>query len=132
MSCGHAGKDCLIVYAPIRVTKRMAGLYVRIRNKLSVDELSVWIVLLHRLHSRLVAACSFIRSGQSKPNFVVLHDLMVLLLEQPCSLPIRRKPEVEPCEPRIRSTIGVLEHPIAEASGPPSLKKEFAHLPSAL
>src|SRR5207245_1803545 len=68
-----------------------------------------------------------IRSFQSIPDVVVLHDPMVLPLEQSRSLPFRWNPELEARQPCVRSAIGVLEHAIAEPSGPPKLKKKFAH-----
>src|SRR5437764_10522525 len=102
----------------------MPWLQVRVRNKLSVKELSVRVIFLHHLHSLLVAGCPFIRSSQSVPDVVVLHDRMVLPLEQSRSLPFRWNPELEARQPRVRGAIGVLEHAIAEPSGPPKLKKK--------
>jgi hypothetical protein len=78
----HTCEDCLIICASVRVTKRMPRLQVRVRSKFSVNELSVRVIFLHRLHSLLVASCPFIRSFQSIPDVVVLHDPMVLPLEQ--------------------------------------------------
>src|SRR6267142_6455580 len=109
------------------MTQRMSRLHVRVRGSLNVQALSVRIVLLHCPQSLLVASVVFIRRGQSKPDVVVLHNTMGLLLEQSCSFPLRWDPELDTRQPRIGSAIGVLEHPIAESSAPPQLKKKFAH-----
>src|SRR6516162_5053041 len=114
----HAGEDCRIVSASIRMTKRMTGRYVRVRSNLNVDQFSVRVVFPDRLYSLLVACDAFIRGHQRQPDFIVFHNFMDLVSEQSRPFPIGWKPEFETSQPRISSTICVLEHPIAEPPGP--------------
>src|SRR4029450_6129785 len=109
------------------MTQRMPRLHVRVRGSFKVEALSMSVVLLHCLKSLLVGGVSLIGVGQSKPDVLVLHNPMGLLLEQSRSLPLRWYPEFDTRHPRIGGAIGVLEHPIAESSAPSQLKKEFPH-----
>src|SRR5262249_22079306 len=127
MGLRHAREDRRVVGAAICMTHGMAGREVGLFGELGIDEFGVGVVLPHRLHPPLVAGGSFVRIGQREADFVVRHDPMGLRREQFRSLPLRWHPVFETRQLRVRRAVGVLEHPVAEPSGPPKLKEEFAH-----
>src|SRR5262245_24426158 len=127
MGLRDAWEDRRVVGAAIRMTHGMAGSQIGLLGQLGIDELGVGVVFPHRLHSLLVGRRSLVRAGQRDADLVVLHDAMGMLPEQPGSLPLRRHPVFETRQLRIRRTVRVLKHPVAEPPGPPKLKEEFAH-----
>ena len=110
------------------MANRVAGSDVRLCSNLGVNQFGIRVVLLNGVHSLLVAFGALTREAQHAPDFIVLHNSVHLMFEEPCPFPFGWKPEIETGQPRICSAVCVLKHAIAEAAMPVKLEKKFAHL----
>src|SRR5690242_8802988 len=119
MSARHFGEYRTIIGAAIRMTDWMTGCHIRLCSEFRVEALSVRIVLPHRHHLHIVHGVRFIGLSQSMANFFVFHNPVILMLEELCSFPLGWQPVFETCQSCICSAVGILEHPIPEASVPP-------------